>query len=134
MSNSGSARELGFHAVHYIRRRMQYSDVGFTSGIKIGRLPKGAFIKRIQWHKATAFNSTSTDTVKIGVSAGDNTILAATDVHSTGHVDHTSAAGLGKVVATTADADVYVTWTSGGGTPTTGDCTVIIEYVPDNDQ
>jgi hypothetical protein len=102
--------------------------------VKIGRLPARAFIDAVKLHKEVVFNSTATDTLQLGTTAAGADILAATDVRTaTGFVSVTAAAGLGLLVTGTADVDVFVKWTSGGGSPTTGDVTFTIHYSPDND-
>jgi hypothetical protein len=134
MSLSGRARDLGVQTLHYIRKRMRVNDPSFLNGVKIGRLPGRAFLFGSAWYKEAAFNSTATDTIQIGTTQGGSDILAATDVHSTGFTAHTAAAGLGGAVTFVPnEVDVWVKWTSGGGSPSTGDVTVIILFAPDND-
>jgi hypothetical protein len=134
-SLSGSARNDGSCRVQFIRARLTVNQAGLLAGLKIGRLPARAFITAVSLHKEVVFNSTATDTISLGTTAATATeILAATDVRTaTGYVNVTAATGLGLVVTGTADVDVFAKWASGGGTPTTGDATFIIAYVPDND-
>lgn len=140
MSVSGAARNDGSQNIHFIRRRFQFTDIGIAAGVgvKIGRLPAKAFIMQISMHITTVFNSTTSDTLQIGVSAADASILAATNVHtgaSTGFSNITAAAGLGKAVTDSGEVDVFAKLNPGTvSTATTGDVTVVIEFAPDNDQ
>jgi len=127
------ARNLGFQIVHFIRRRVQVTDAGLLSGYRIGTIPNRSFIQAVAIHKVTAFNSTATDTLQLGTTAAGVDVLAATDVHTTGYVSLTSAAGLGLAVTTSGDIDIFVKWVSGGGSPNAGDVTVTLAYIPDND-
>ena len=139
MSLSGVARNDGSQNIHFIRKRVQFSDPIFNAGtgIKIGRLPARAFIMQISYQVPTAFNSTTSDTLQLGTTASGVDILAATTVHSiVAFTNATAAAGLGLAVtgSATADVDVFAKLTPGTpSTATTGDATVVIEFAPDND-
>ena len=130
-SLSGAARNDGSQKLHFIRRRLQFSDAGATGGLKIGRIPARSYIHSVSWYKTTAFNSGTSDNATIGSTAGGNDILASTAISGTGYVNHTAAAGLGMAV--TSETDVFVKWVAVGTAATTGDTTVILAFVPDND-
>lgn len=133
MSTSGSARDDGSQKTHFIRRRVQLTDVGLASGVKIGRLPSRAFVKQLSWYKAAAFNSGTSDNATIGSTAGGNDILASTTITGTGFVNHTAAAGLGIAATASGEVDVFFKWAAVGTAATTGDLTVVLTYCPDND-
>lgn len=136
MSTSGSARDTGANVVQIIRYRAQVANLAaLQAGIRIGRIPLRAFITKVGWNKVTAFNSTTSDTMSLGTTAAGVDILAATTVHDTGFVNHTAAAGLGlAVTGGTDDVDVYAKLIPGAAsTATTGDATVVIEFVADHD-
>jgi hypothetical protein len=138
-SVSGVARNDGSQKVHFIRRRVQFSDLNIAAGtgVKIGRLPNRAFVSAVKMHLTTVYNSTTSDTLQLGTTATGVDILAATNVHtgaSTGFSNLTSAAGLGLAVTGSAEVDVFVKLAPGtASTATTGDVTFTIEYIPDND-
>lgn len=134
MSTSGSARDTGLNVVQIIRYRAVVANLtALQNGVKIGRIPTRAFIMQVSYHKVTAFNSTTSDTMSIGTTAAGVDIMAATTVHDTGFVNP-AAAGLGLATATTDDVDVYVKLIPGAaGTATTGDVTVCIEFIADHD-
>lgn len=135
MSTSGSARDTGANVVQIIRYRAVVANLAaLQNGIRIGRIPLRSFITKVGWNKVTAFNSTTSDTMSLGTTAAGVDILAATTVHDTGFVNHTAAAGLGLAVTATDDVDVYAKLIPGAAsTATTGDATVVIEFVADHD-
>lgn len=139
-STSGVARNNGSQNSHFIRRRVQFSDVGIAAGtgVKIGRLPSRAFVSFVALYIGTVFNSTTSDTLQVGVAAADASILAAQNVHtgaSVGYAAQASAAGLGLAATASGEVDVFVKLNPGtASTATTGDVTVVIEFFPDNDQ
>ena len=130
-SLSGAARNDGSQKLHFIRRRVQFSDTVFQAGAKIGRIPARSFIHTVAWYKPTAFNSGTSDTASIGSTAGGTDILAATTIATTGFFNSATAAGMGMAV--TSETDVFLKWINAGTAATTGDMTVIIAFVPDND-
>jgi hypothetical protein len=137
MSLTGTARNNGSQNIHFMRRRIQFSDVNINAGYKIGRLPARAFVMQISINISTVFNSTTSDTVQIGTTASGVDILAATNVHTgatLGFANVTAAAGLGMAVTGSGEVDVFTRLNPGTpNTATTGDVTVVIEFAPDND-
>lgn len=136
---SGAARNYGMQLVHYVRRRVQFNDPGIAAGVRLARLPEGSYIGLVIMHVVTAFNSASADTIQLGTTQNAADILAATSVHTAG-LNHgittlAAAPGLGKGATNTPgfQQDIWVKWIGTGAAPTTGDCTVILFYCPDND-
>lgn len=128
------ARNSGEQNVFYFRKRFTFADSSaMQAGLKIGRLPSRSFIHSIKLYKAVAFNSATSDNLTIGTTAAGNDILAATVLTGTGYVDATAAAGLGIVVGTAAEQDFFMKWVAVGAAATTGDVTVVITFLPDND-
>lgn len=128
-------RNSGEQQLHFYRKRFTITDVpALTAGLKIGRLPSRAFIHSVKLHKTTAFNSATTDTIQIGTTAAGVDVLAATTIQGTGYVDLTAAAGLGVVVGLTGEADIFLKYAQTGAVATAGDVTLIIAFLPDNDQ
>jgi hypothetical protein len=131
-----SARNSGEQQINFFRYRFTVANVpALTAGVKIGRLPSRAFITSIALHKSTAFNSVTTDTIQLGSTASGVDILAATDIKSAaGYAALTAAAGLGIVVGTTGEQDIYAKYASTGGAASAGDVTLVIAFIPDSDQ
>lgn len=129
------ARNSGEQQLHYFRYRFGVNNVpALSAGVKIGRLPSRAFINSIALHKSTAFNSATTDTIQLGSTAAGVDILAATTLQGAGYAALTSAAGLGIVVGTAGEQDIYAKYAQSGGAASAGDVTLVISYFPDNDQ
>ena len=137
MSLTGTARNDNSQNTHFIRRRVQFTDVGINAGYKIGRLPSRALVMQISTHLSTVFNSTTSDTIQLGSTAAGVDILAATNVHTgatLGFANATAAAGLGMAVTSAGEVDVFVRLNPGAAnTATSGDVTVCLEFCPDND-
>jgi len=131
-----AARNSGEQQLHYFRYRFTVANVpALSAGLKIARLPSRAFINSISVYVSTAFNSVTTDSIQLGSTASGVDILAAgTSIHAGGYTALTSAAGLGIVVGTTGEQDVYLKYASTGGAASAGDATLVITYFPDNDQ
>jgi hypothetical protein len=131
-----SARNSGEQQLHFYRFRFTSANIpAMAAGVKICRLPARAFINSIALHVSTAFNSATTDTIQLGSTASGVDILAAgTSIHTAGYLAPTTPAGLGIVVATTGEQDVYLKYSQTGGAATAGDFTLIITYIPDSDQ
>ena len=73
----------------------------------------------------TAFNSTSTDTLSIGDASSAARYLSGSSIHSTA----LAALVPTGFVTTSTEPNIVVTWTSGGGTPTTGKIRVRVSYI-----
>jgi hypothetical protein len=130
-----SARNSGEQQLHFYRYRFTSANIpALTAGVKICRLPARAYIHSISVYVSTAFNSATTDTIQLGSTASGVDILAATTIHAGGYVAAAAAAGLGIVVATTGEQDVYAKYAQTGGAATAGDATLVITFFPDNDQ
>lgn len=129
------ARNTGEQQLHFFRFRFQFGQItALAAGQKIGRLPARSFIHSIKFYKATAFNSATTDTLQLGTTAAGVDILAATSIAAAGYADLTAAAGLGIVVGTAAEVDIFAKYAQTGAAATVGDMTIVIAYIPDIDQ
>jgi hypothetical protein len=131
-----AARNSGEQQLHFMRYRITVGSVAaLSAGVKIGRLPARAFINSIALHVNTAFNSATTDTIQLGTTASGVDILAAgTSIHAAGYLAPATPAGLGIVVATAGEQDIYLKYSQTGGAATAGDATLVISFFPDNDQ
>lgn len=86
-------------------------------------LPKGAVVSGGDLVVSEAFNSTSSDAIIIGDSGDTDRYLGSTSVRS---LARTALVPTGYEY--TAKTMVSVTWTSGGGTPTTGIARLCVKY------
>jgi hypothetical protein len=80
-------------------------------------------------HVNTAFNSVTTDTIVLGSTNGGTDIAASQSLHAAGF-----AAGTAVGMASTSEVDIWLKYASTGGAASAGDATLILSYIPDNDQ
>lgn len=113
-----------------------------TVKIKNASLPYNAVILRVTANVYTAFNSTSTDVFTLGTTSANANELVSSgcSIHAQGLVSCTVLAGASTAIgASTAQSgsnggfDMFMKWTGGGGTPSTGLMSLIVEYVMPND-
>lgn len=130
-----SARELGFQAVHYFRKTVNYNDVGISTGVKMGTLPIGAEVVDAIAKVKTAFNAATTNVLTCGTNSSSyDNILGASDItEGTPGVYRAPVAGLIADGNTVGD-DIYVKYTQSGTAATTGKAVIMVMYVPNNDQ
>lgn len=130
------ARNSGEQNTHYFRKRIQFADVtALTAGLKIGRLPSRAFITGVEVHAVTSFNAATTATISVGTTAATGTeICAAQDIKTAAtYIRVASPVGAGVIVTGSGEVDVFLKLAQTGGSMTTGDATVVLHYLPDND-
>lgn len=127
-----TARELAFQAVHYLRRTVTFANA--DGNYSLGTIPSGAQLLANLTAIKTAFNGSGV-ALSIGTNATDYNNL---DAFTTGASASTTVA---NVVATAAmlsftqDTEVFIKIAAGATTaPTAGSATVVLTYVPDNDQ
>lgn len=129
---------------HYVRTTVAFNSCAFVALVqscKVAALPYNAFVTNIWTQVTTAFNAGTSDTVSIGTASGGAQLMAGVLVSTTGNaVAQTVAApGIGAtgngITATGANGgfDVWVTQTVVGALPTTGQLTLVIEYIAPND-
>ena len=101
--------------------------------------PALAGTKTIDFDAATveqlnaAFNAGTSNQVNVGTNAGsDNNIVNNADVDELTIATTEVTRGLGLSI--TSDTTVYVTYIQSGTAATAGIATIIVEYVPNNDQ
>lgn len=128
-----NARQHPLQLVHYFRRTVTFSDG--DGSFLLGNLPTGAQLL----HNLTAIKTAFTGS-GVALSIGTNsTSYNNIDAFTTGATATTTVADVvsqtAMVLAFTADTDVYIKITAGTTTaPTAGSATVVLSFVPDNDQ
>lgn len=63
-NTSIQARDFGYEAVQFLRKRITYLDLGNT--VNVGKVPAGAVVVGGGVHVVTAFNSSGTDLLDVG--------------------------------------------------------------------
>jgi hypothetical protein len=113
-----------------------------TVKVKTASLPYNAAILRVTAVVHTAFNSTSTDVFTLGTTSANANELVSSgcSIHAQGVVACSVAAGASSAIGVSATQtgsnggfDMYMKWTGGGGTPSTGLASIVVEYVMPND-
>ncbi|SEN66852.1 hypothetical protein [Bradyrhizobium sp. OK095] len=129
-------RQNALQVIHYLRIKVNFNDAGIASGVGKQWLPKGALILGTDVYIGAVFNAATTNVLLVGtVGDANNLIVAAGDVDETAvaltkGIKPTGAA-LGPLAA---PKQVQVTYTQTGTAATAGTATIVIAYVPDNDQ
>lgn len=122
------ARDMGEQQIHYLRKRVLFSDNGAAK--TIGTIPAGAVILKalsgIQVQQV--FNAGTNNFIDVGTTADDD--LYGTDLSGTAlaFVPLDEAVRMDVTVDTTITATVGLTGTAA----TTGIADVVIAYVPNN--
>jgi len=109
-------------------KKFDLADVvlkGSTVFLNILDLPPDAIVTKGYLCITEAFNSTSTDTLKVGDGTTNDRYLTATSIHTTGI---TALVPTGAQCTTTTLQKLGILWTSGGGTPTTGQGWLFVEF------
>jgi hypothetical protein len=89
-------------------------------------LPPDAILTRGYLGITQVFNSTSSDAITVGDGTTGNRYLTSTSVQALGL---TALVPTGVILTTKTLQKVGITWTSGGGTPTTGQGWLFVEYI-----
>ena len=111
-------------------KKFDLADVvlkGSTVFLNIMDLPPDAIVTKGYMGITEVFNSTSTDTIKVGDGTTNDRYLTATSVHSSTGV--TALVPTGAQLTTPTLQKIGILWTSGGGTPTTGHGWLQVEYI-----
>jgi hypothetical protein len=105
-------------------------------------LPYNAVVLRVTANVMVAFNSTTSDVFILGTSAANanELISSGCNIHALGAVVCTTVTTPSNATGNTATQtgfnggfDLFLKWTGGGGTPSAGLMSVIIEYIMPND-
>ena len=124
-----NARQDPRQVVNTLKKTINWNDAASGTALPFDNyLPKGAFITRVLVEVVTAFNGTTPSVVVGTNSATYNNMVAAGDVNevATGVYDATRA--LGRALAASADVLPYVIYSNGGGSPSTGQAVIVIQY------
>ena len=122
-----NARQFHSQQIHYIRKTVNFNDTGIGAGVVFGTLPAGAMIVSQNVRVSTAFNAGTTNALNVGTAA------AGTQLFS----DAATAGARSPTIANlsfSTDQDLFVTYAQTGTAATAGVGTVVIGFVPNNDQ
>ena len=129
-----AAREHPLQFLHYLRKTVNFNDVGIDTGIPFSKyLPLGASIQWCMVKIKTVFNAGSTNVLTVGtVGTAYNNIVAAADVDEA--VAQANMVLRGADLTIAAAVLPYIKYTQTGGAATTGQAEVEIVYACNNDE
>ncbi len=139
------ARTYNMQMVHYYRATINFNDPVIGTGVWYGSLPPNAYVLSMDAYVTTAFNAGTNNFVTVGATATTgNEFIGNTDITSgTIGVYHlTTSNGLGlKITSNTTyqtsingEVPLYAKYVQSGTAATAGQATIIIAYIPNNDQ
>lgn len=102
------------------------ADLTSAEALDIISLPAQAVVTGGHVYVSEAFNSTSSDALTIGDLDDADEYKTSMSVQATGL---TALVPTGIACTTANQRTITLTWTSGGGTPTTGKLRVVLEYI-----
>lgn len=97
---------------------------GTAKALTLANVPAGSMITQVICSVTAAFNSSTGDTIAVGISGTANKFLATSDITATTIGAYTKAVAYQNATALT----VYATWTGTGGAPTAGSFDVYVAY------
>jgi hypothetical protein len=119
----------GVGDVQYVRSKFKkFALADFTTAtfLDILDLPPDAIMTRGYLGITQVFNSTGSDAMVIGDGTTGNRYLTSTSVQALGLI---ALVPTGVILTTKTLQKLGITWTSGGGTPTTGQGWLYVEYI-----
>jgi hypothetical protein len=144
MSNLG--RVTQFQQTHYFRKTVLFSD---AQPVSLGILPRGAIPKSVDAIINIAFNAGTTNVITVGSNSStyNNMVASGTITPATpaGYVGvaatvlnslapYISAAAQNLLTTEDTGTEVFINFTQTGTAATTGSVTVVLTYIPNNDQ
>jgi len=122
------ARSSGDQTINYLRAPITFAT-GIASTIQVGTLPAGCAVLRVSTVVTTAFNSSTTNVLKVGTVASDAAICSSVSAAALGSNIGTMGA-VGASFIPTVDTPLIATNNSTGSAPTAGVAVVVVEYCP----
>lgn len=130
------ARELPFQAVHYLRKAIAYntSGIGSTGTVKVGTLPAGAVVEKVQVKVTTVFNAGTTNPLDVGTATDEDLLVDSTVTDVSLAATGSTFVWRGADATFAADTPIYATYAQTGTAATTGAAIIIITYTVNNDR
>jgi hypothetical protein len=123
------ARSNSIQAVQYLRAPIDFS-LGSSGIVQVGTLPAKAIVLRSWVIVTTAFNNSTTNTMKIGTTASDASYGTAIALGTAGVITGGTALATATTATPTVDTSVIATSVSTGTAATAGAGYVVVEYLP----
>jgi len=120
-------------------RNMGATTVGQTVALNaatsltgtLGYIPAGAIVTNIYLYTTTAFNGTPSVVVAVGGTTVTSNPTFSSGLYS-GNLSFVNSAAVGTLLANVGTSDVAVTYTVSGASTSTGQATILIEYMVRN--
>ena len=122
----------GVGDIQYVRSKMKKFDLadvvanGSATFLNIMDLPPDAIVVGGFMQITQVFNSSSSDAITVGDGTTGNRYLTSTSVQALGR---TVLVPTGVQLTTKTLQKLGITWTSGGGVPTTGQGWLFVEFI-----
>lgn len=138
---TGIARVETTQQVHYLRKTINFNDANVGTGVVIGTVPgptanrvDGAMILDIRCRINTVFNAATTNVITVGITPGGSELVIGGSFTPGTLGGYSAPILLAGSRLFLVDTDLYVTYTQTGTAATTGQATLVVEYVPNADQ
>ncbi len=127
-----TARQSQLQDTHFIRVNVAFNTVASGTQVSLGSaLPAGAVVLYTSVGIQTVFNAGSTNVLIVGTAADPDALVAAGSVDETAvGVTNVTPATLGGIMSSSADTELFWTYTQTGGAATTGAATITVVYAP----
>jgi hypothetical protein len=138
-------RQETTHQVNYIRKVVNFSDPGLSTGVCFAAIPLGSYILKSEAEIVTAFNAGTTNPLSLGTTTAANELLQSGDITAATPAVYTNTRGNGRSLTQTATAAVsgvvvaeggiglFVKYAPTGTAATTGQAVLVVQYIPNND-
>jgi hypothetical protein len=123
------ARAIGYQVVSYLRVAIDFS-IGNSGIVQVGTLPAGAIVLRAYVIVTTAFNASSTNTLKIGTVASDASYGTGIALGTVGVITSGTALATASTACPAVDTSVIATSVSTVTPANAGAGYVVVEYLP----
>jgi hypothetical protein len=125
---SAPPRKFTSNTTHCVRGRVAFNTGNIATGVEIGTIPAGSFVKSPFVNVEVAFNAATTNVLEVGTAATAALFATSTD-NAAGTAGYKSGTGAGRGNVT-VDTPVVVKFTQTGTAATTGVADVLVEYYP----
>lgn len=126
-----TARQDHTQQVHYVRANFAFNSAPSGTQVSLGAaVPANAQILGTTIARQTAFNAGTNNNIEVGTAADPDALVSSTSIAAVGSTGRTAPATLGGIMSSSADVELFYTYTQSGTAATTGAGTIVVEYVP----
>ena len=127
-----AARQSQLQDAHFIRVNVAFNTSASGTQVSLGAaLPANAVVLYTSVGIQTVFNAGTTNVLIVGTAADPDALVAAGGVDETAvGVTNVVPATLGGIMSSSADTELFYTFTQSGTDATTGAATITVVYAP----